>query len=189
MIDLKRVIGIIDMDGFMVEKVFYCKELGIWRVGDVYASSYVFDMGLEWGQLSERDRRQCLYVMKYVHRLPFTVPWGVRSRELSELPGILTEFFEGNKGKGRDVMAYKGGHFEKDLLGSLGIPCIDLEEYGCPKAGGLFRDLGWLETCHNHIGKGMAYEHCPKVETEAYGSWITNVSIENVRVIGRPMAY
>jgi hypothetical protein len=35
-----------------------------------------------------------------------------------------------------------------------------------------FRDLWWLEACHNHIGKGLVYEHCPKVETEAYGSWI-----------------
>jgi hypothetical protein len=123
------------------------------------------------------DLRQCLYVMKYVHRLPFTIPRGVRNRELSELPGILIAFFEGNKGMGRDVFAYKGGHFEKDLLRVLEIPCIDLEEYGCPKAKSLFGDLGWLETCGNHIGKGMAYEHCPKVESEAYGSWITNVSI------------
>ena len=35
MSELKRVLGIIDMDGFSVRKNFFCKELGIWKLGDV----------------------------------------------------------------------------------------------------------------------------------------------------------
>ncbi len=173
MSELERVVGIIDMDGFSVRKKFFCKELGIWRLGDVYASSYFFDTGLNWFELLEKDKRQCRYVMKNVHRLPFTVPKGVEARELSELPEIVTEFYMRNKGvKKNAVLAYKGGQLERNLLKELLIPCIDLERYGCPKAEVLFDDLGWLETCGNHIGGKWAYNHCSKVETEAFGSWL-----------------
>jgi hypothetical protein len=101
--------------------------------------------------------------MEYVHRLPFGMPRIVRQEDV----GITCDsgvFQENNRGR-CDVLAYKGGHFEKDLLRALEILCINLEEYGCPKVGSLFKYLRWLETCGNHIG--MAYEHCPKVEVEA----------------------
>ena len=42
---LRYVLGVLDMDGFYIEGRFYCKELGMWRVGDVYAKSYFF---LHW---------------------------------------------------------------------------------------------------------------------------------------------
>ena len=69
------------------------------------------------------------------------------------------------------MIAYKGGHFEKDLLAKLGVPSFNLEHLGCPKAGDLMSDLGWLETCGKHV-VGEAYLHCPKVEVEAYGRWM-----------------
>ena len=31
------------------------------------------------------------------------------------------------------MVAYKGGHVEKDLLNKLNIPYLDLETWGCPK--------------------------------------------------------
>ena len=31
---MNDVVGIIDMDGFMIEKKFYCKELGVLKVGE-----------------------------------------------------------------------------------------------------------------------------------------------------------
>ena len=40
MASLSDVVGIIDMDGFTIEKEFYCKELGIFKVGDLAARSY-----------------------------------------------------------------------------------------------------------------------------------------------------
>ena len=43
---LKNVVGILDMDGFTIEKEFYCKELGIFKVGDVVARTYFFDLGI-----------------------------------------------------------------------------------------------------------------------------------------------
>ena len=71
-------------------------------------------------------------------------------------------------------MAYKGGHYERDLFVSLAIPAVNLENFGCPKAGELFDELIWLETCRNHM-VNEAYQHCLKVEVEAYARWMKNV--------------
>jgi hypothetical protein len=49
------------------------------------------------------------------------------------------------------TIAYKGGHYEKDLLNSLSIPTVNLESFGCPKAEKLFDQIIWLETCKNHL--------------------------------------
>ena len=39
---MNDVIGIIHMDGFMIERKFYCKELGVLKVGEEEASSFIF---------------------------------------------------------------------------------------------------------------------------------------------------
>ena len=41
--------------------------------------------------------------------------------------------YENSRTSELDVVAFKGGHVERDLLTRLPIPFIDLEEYGCPK--------------------------------------------------------
>ena len=48
------------------------------------------------------------------------------------------------------TIAYKGGHFERDLLGQLGIPSVNLECFGYPKAEKLFSNLECKQTCGNH---------------------------------------
>jgi hypothetical protein len=83
---LRNVLGVLDMDGFYIEG--YCKELGMWRVGDVYAKSYFFYIGVKWGELNEKARRQCRYVIWNVHRLPFGVPEGSKAVGLGRLDGI-----------------------------------------------------------------------------------------------------
>ena len=39
------------MDGFSIKKRFYCKELGILRIGDAAAQSVFFDIGVKWAEL------------------------------------------------------------------------------------------------------------------------------------------
>ena len=36
------------------------------------------------------------------------------------------------------MIAYKGGHIEKDILDNMGLPSVDLEEFGCPKVDSLW---------------------------------------------------
>jgi hypothetical protein len=41
-----EIVGILDMDGFQIGNNFFCKELGVIKVGDSGASSFFFDIGL-----------------------------------------------------------------------------------------------------------------------------------------------
>jgi hypothetical protein len=50
------IVTIIYMDGFQIGKKFFCKELGVIKVGDSEASSFFFDIGLHWNELNEKDK-------------------------------------------------------------------------------------------------------------------------------------
>ena len=53
---LSDVVGIMNMDGFTLNKVFYCKELWLLKNGDAATRSSFFDLGLRWNDLSPKDR-------------------------------------------------------------------------------------------------------------------------------------
>ena len=107
---------------------------------------------VQWGDLSAKDKK-CKYLMQNIHKLPFVVPRDVKPSEVSPLESIVTSFYPEVKLYESSVMAYKGGHYERDLLASLAIPAVNLENFGCQKAGELFDELIWLETCGNHTVK------------------------------------
>ena len=144
MVSLSDVVAILDMDGFLINKKFLCKELGIIRVGDAAARSYFFDIEVNWRDLSVKDRKTCAYGMNHMRGLPFGVPPGVKPYSTSSVENIVSEQFKAVCKSENSVVAYKGGHYEKDLLASLGIPAIDLEGYGCPKAKDLMKTMVWL---------------------------------------------
>lgn len=162
---------IIDMDGFLVGKTFHCKELGVLKVGEDAATSYFFDIGVRWRGLTPKQPRRCMFVTRNIHKLPFGVPRGTKAFHISDLNTIVKDFYDSIKSKNLSSIGYKGGHFERDLLQKLKIPSINLESFGCPKAELLFNRLVWLETC-GHLGE-HSYQHCPKVEVEALGKWLS----------------
>ena len=165
---MNRIVGIIDMDGFTIAKKCYCKELGVLQIGNDEGSSYHFNLGINWQDLSVKDQQQCIFVSEKIYKLRFEDPKGI---PLANLEGIVQEFYECIKRDTLSTIGYKGGHFERDLLRKLNIPSVNLEDFGCPKAEHLFDKLAWLETCGMHIGKDP-YLHCPKVEVEAFGCWL-----------------
>ena len=110
-----------------------------------------------------------MFVTRHIHKLPFNASRG--SFPLSSLNDIVKDFYNNIKRNEESKIAYKGGHIERDLLKELKIPAINLEVFGCPKAEYLFNKLVWLETCGQHIAN-HAYQHCPKVEVEAFGVWL-----------------
>ena len=55
---LADVVGIIDVDGFTIKKMFYSKALGIIRIGEVAAKLVFFDIGICWGELTAKTRRR-----------------------------------------------------------------------------------------------------------------------------------
>ena len=161
------------MDGFTIEKRFLCKELGLLKVGEDTASSFFFDIGVKWSDLNQKDRRSCEFVKRNIHKLPLGVPLDTEALPLSSLEEIVLHFYESVKKTKTSTLAYKGGNLERSLLKRLGIPSVNLESFGCPKAEALFDALVWLETCGNHIELN-AYHHCAKVEVEAFGNWLSN---------------
>ena len=57
---LSNVVGVIDMDSLMINGRFYCKKLGVLRVGDAVARSFLFNIGVRtWDDLTPKDRRTC----------------------------------------------------------------------------------------------------------------------------------
>ena len=169
---MNQTVGIIDMDGFTIAKKFYCKELGVINIKNDEGSSYHFNLGIKWQDLSPKDRQNCKLVSEKIHKLQFEDPNGI---PLANLEGIVRDFYESIKRDTLSTIGYKGGHFERDLLRKLKIPSVNLEDFGCPKAVYLFEKLAWLETCGMHIGKDP-YLHCPKVEVEAFGCWLKEKS-------------
>ena len=148
------------------------------KVGDTAARSLFFDIGLQWGDLSQKDRRTCKYVVTFVHKLPFGVPQGVEAIEVFALESIVNNFYQGIKRNADSVIENKGEHYERDLLASLSIPLLNLESFGCSKADVLIDQLVWLETCGKHT-RNDAYFHCPKVEVEAFGQWMQNTLVKH----------
>ena len=170
---LSDAVAVMDVDGFTVNKKFYCKELDLLRVGDITAQSFFFDLGIRWGDLTSKDRTSCNYVRSHIHKLPFGVPWGTKAFRISALEAIIELFYYEIKIDKNSKIAYKGRYYERDLLANLDIPSMNLECFGFPKAERLFDQLAWLGTCGNHLVPG-AFQHCPKAEVETYGLWLEN---------------
>ena len=102
--------------------------------------------------------------------MPFDLPWDTPAIHLSNLEEIVQQCYSVVQVNSNSTIAYKGGHIERDLLRQLGIPSVNLEWFGCPKAEKLFHHLEWKQTCGNHRGLN-AYHHCAKVEVEAFAQW------------------
>ena len=87
----------------------------------------------------------------------------LESVSIYKLESIVSSFYSEVKQSKSSVLVYKGGHYERDLLGNLDIPIINLENYGCPKV-----EITWTVTMDGNMRKPSdAYLHCPKVEVEA----------------------
>ena len=135
---------VIDMDGYEIQNKFLSNEMGLLKVGDTEAKSFFFDINLRWGDLTHKDRKTCSYIQNRIHKLPLGVPRGIKAFQISELEAIVENFYIETRKNPDSTIVYKGGHYEKDLLAKLNIPSINLEYFGCPKAGELLINLyGW----------------------------------------------
>ena len=75
----------------------------------------------------------------------------MKAFQISALEAIVENFYRDIKVDTNSAIAYKAGHYERDLLASLNIPSINLECFQCPRTEGLFDQLVWLETCGHHL--------------------------------------
>lgn len=159
---MRDIVGIVDMDGFTIRRKFCCKEIAIlimeedpmmWN--NTFHSQAVID------SMSRNDWKTHDYVVN--HRI-YDVPIYHRdfqSVRMECLDEVVLELYPD-----WGTMAYKGGHYEKDLLEKLGIPSFNLEELGCPKANQLAPRYDGCPQCGLH-----QFGHCPKQEVALFARW------------------
>lgn len=158
---------VIDLEGFFLGKHFYVRELG-YTIRSGESGVVFFAMPVAYDALSPHHRRIAQYTTRHVHGLP----WVPAPEELAlpqdRLPDIVRTLHLAHGTPRHHVVAFKGGHIERDLLTALHIPHVDLEQFGCPKTSLLrtqFPDRE-LWTCDHH-----PTTHCGQTDAQLYWTW------------------
>lgn len=168
---LENVCLVIDLEGFFVEKAFLCRELG-WRSYTGKRGSTRFKLPYLFCNLSDKDKRAAAYVTNRVSGLPFEARVIERAISCDRVPDNVVALYRKYRTKTKHLIAYKGGHIEKDLLDKLAIPSINLEEFGCPKFENLLASgFEPVKGCGYHVRRS----HCAMAECEIFFSWVTKM--------------
>ena len=158
---------IVDLDGFFVDRRFQTRELGYYSwMGD--CGVYFFDVTTPYRKLNKRDRATVSHVSKVITGLPYRPSEGERPvLHPRALKGVIQKLYKEFRTEFRNVVGYKGGRYEKELLMSCNIPHFNIEQWGCPK----YDDLPHSEEtgCGNH--KDVSLHHCAKSECETFWNW------------------
>ena len=156
---------ILDLEGYFVRKQFYARELG-WCDWEGRFGVLHYQQPYRWKTLSSVDRHTAIYVYHRVHGLPFEDPPEENARPLDNLKGDVLELYEQSRTPERFLVAYKGGHVERNLLRELDLPATNLEHAGCPKFERL--EIYPIQDCGQHKTRG----HCAMVECQAFWQWM-----------------
>ena len=151
---------ILVMDGFSVDTIFGPRSWTVRAAGwTIQFTVWISE------SLSDKDERIVSYATLESMLSPFMLaPW-----KWQTLPFTWKCLWA--RRRQQYIVVYKGGHIEKDLLNKLNIPCVDLKEFGCPKANGLLLiggNVGFVYGHHLH-----AHTHCSLVECYLFWQWLT----------------
>ncbi|XP_043488059.1 uncharacterized protein LOC122514990 [Polistes fuscatus] len=125
----------------------------------------------KFSTLCESDRRTACYVTNKVHGIPFR-DFCPEKYEKNHVHLELNKFRQRHGSK--LLIAYKGGHIERDLLIQASITGFNLEDFDCPKYEDLIKiyDDSKFRNCYLHTSaKSTQPVHCPVVETLVYREW------------------
>ena len=89
---MNNIVGIIDMNGFPIGKKFYCKEIGMLEIGKEEALSFIFDLNIRWKDLSLKHQKECMFLTKNIHKLPFETTREVKTLQIGNLDLIVKIF-------------------------------------------------------------------------------------------------
>ena len=161
---MDQITLIIDLEGFQLSSGFLVRELG-WCTMHGENDSQHFYSRLRYKDLSVKDRRTVNCVYRHVHGLRFESSCKEAALPQRDLEVVIRALYRGG------LIAYKGGHLEKDVLDRMGLPSVNLEEWGFPKADSLWsltgRDGQYPPgtSCGHHKEQTFKLAHCPKQET------------------------
>ena len=123
---------VIDLKGFFVQTKFQVREMGYYS-WDEHFDRHAFFQPAALKNLSHKDKKTVNFAKHNIHGLTYQPCYQERAYEYDEVDIVLLRLYNQYKTEERTVVAFKGGHVEKDLLNKLNIPCIDLETWGCSK--------------------------------------------------------
>ena len=123
---------VIDLKGFFVQKKFQVREMDYYSWNEHF-DRHAFYQPAALKDLSHKDKKTVNFAKYNVHGLTYRPRYQERAYEYDEVDIVLLRLYSQFKTEKRTVVAYKGGHVEKDLLNKLNIPCLDLETWGCAK--------------------------------------------------------
>ena len=145
----------------MVSKQFVACEIG-WCSIRGNAESIHFELPRTYASLTPKEKKTADYVRNYVHALPFDARPQKHAVELELLKYVVQSLYDNHRTAHLWVVAFKGGHVEKDLLRELKIPFVNLEDYNCPKVKDLLTEgFRPILDCGHHL---HSHTHCPRVE-------------------------
>lgn len=172
---------LIDVDGFEIEKVFLVKELAIGNFSSSYIQLFSYKVG-DYRDLTSKQKHQAAWVTKCIHGLRFeSVPTDFPQNQIqSDLRKICIDAEQTGK-----LIGYKGGHYELDLLKSIGYGHLgyNIELLSCPKLEILFERYpeAIQKQCSNHNPivnklKNLTIAHCPQMEVYCFMKFVLDLN-------------
>lgn len=171
-----------DLDGFIVDRKFLCRDIAIIPVRpSATAITANFALGRTYDSLSRRDQITANYVTKFLHGLKFDDTKTDVLDQADLVHAIDTAISDCDQ----PLIGYKGGHYEKDILMEIGIPSINIESMGCPKFDQLIlepkyqRPVLTKPQCRLHRSlptrPNGRHFHCPTYEVTVFRDWYLDV--------------
>ena len=165
---MEHICMIVDLDGYRVKhQPYIVRELGLYSLQHG-SFSWCLENKLPYLSLEKRDRKTVNYVYHHIHGLRFESSKQEKALPQPMVKPIMESAYLRSRTQQHTTVAYKGGCLEKNLLNELQIPCVNLEDFGCPKVEKLMgMDEGF--TCGRHK---KPTHHCPKQETYLFYRWM-----------------
>ncbi|XP_066585499.1 uncharacterized protein [Prorops nasuta] len=170
---LRDITHIIDVDGFIVNKKIVYKQVAIKNIYSNLTHYGAFKVNGSMNTLSIADRKTASFVFNNVHGIVYGNTGNERYSQ-NEIYDFLKIIERDNV---QPVVAYKGGHFERDLLNIMNINNVNLENFNCPKFDFLNEYIKTdIIPCDLHKikikRKSQKAVHCMKQEVNVFAKWV-----------------
>jgi hypothetical protein len=122
-----RITHIIDCEAYIWHKKYFLREVSVLcRSTNIVTTYQIYIPNVT---LFDENDRGVRYQIRVIHGLLIERHRVDNNFYLyHEMINMLRKMF-----KSADLVAYKGGNIERDLLNMLGVSCINMEIMACPK--------------------------------------------------------
>ncbi|XP_054721745.1 uncharacterized protein LOC129231453 [Uloborus diversus] len=181
---MERICCVIDIDGFHLpidgstnRYKFFARELAYVRLSKEYTllpHSRRFDLRGKFAM----DKLDAKSKLKVNHQIKLT---GLSLFPLDDepvmddddIPDLINEIYARCRTEDMNVIAYKGGIIEKNILKELKIKSVNLESYGCPRFEELIKSpISAIKNCGYHRETTVSVPHCPLAEVTVFRDWV-----------------